>query len=152
MNTLSNKYKIFILCLLVFIGVELRLAFIDLPFWYDEAQSVLIAKQFFPFGINNFLFTQDLQHTPFYFYILHFWIKLFGESDVVLKVLSLIFGVMTIPLSYVFAKKIASEKIAFILAGFMAFNSFNIVYSTEVRMYSLVLMLTILSMIFFAKT
>ena len=131
--------------LLIFIGLELRLVFIDLPLWYDEAQSVLIAKMSFPFGISNYLQNIDLQHTPLYFYILHFWINLFGESDIVLKVLSLIFSLLSIPYSYKLAKQFIDEKFALIAPLLITFNTFNIVYSTEVRMYSMILFLTILS-------
>lgn len=132
--------------LLILIGLELRLVFIDLPLWYDEAQSVLIAKMSFPLGISNYLQNIDLQHTPLYFYILHFWINLFGESDIALKILSLIFGLLSIPYSYKLAKHFIEEKFALIAPLLITFNTFNIVYSTEVRMYSIVLFMTILSM------
>lgn len=131
--------------LLILIGLELRLVFIDLPLWYDEAQSVLIAKMSFPQGINNYLLNVDLQHTPFYFYILHFWIYLFGESDIALKILSLIFSLLSIPYSYKLAKNFVDEKFALIAPLFLVFNTFNIVYATEVRMYSIILFLTLLS-------
>ena len=145
MNSLSRKYLFLIMGLLIFIGLELRLVFIDLPLWYDEAQSVLIAKMSVPFGISNYLQNIDLQHTPLYFYILHFWINLFGESDIVLKVLSLIFSLLSIPYSYKLAKQFTDEKFALIAPLLITFNTFNIVYSTEVRMYSMILFLTILS-------
>ena len=132
--------------LLIFIGLELRLVFIDLPLWYDEAQSVLIAKMSVPLEINNYLWNIDLQHTPFYFYLLHFWINLFGESDIALKVLSLIFSLATIPYSFKLAKKFVNERLALLAPLFFVFNTFNVVYSTEVRMYSSILFLTVLSM------
>lgn len=146
MSSLSRKYLFLIIGLLIFIGLELRLAFIDLPLWYDEAHSVLIAKMSFPFGINNYLLNLDLQHTPFYFYILHFWIKLFGENDITLKLLSLIFSLLTIPFSYKLAKNFIEDKLALIVPLLFVFNTFNIVYSTEVRMYAIILFLTVLSM------
>ena len=145
MNLLSRKYLFLIMGLLILIGLELRLVFIDLPLWYDEAQSVLIAKMSFPQGINNYLLNVDMQHTPFYFYILHFWIYLFGESDIALKILSLIFGLLSIPYSYKLAKNFVEEKVALIAPLLLTFNTFNIVYATEVRMYSMILFLTILS-------
>ena len=146
MSSLSRKYLFLIIGLLIFIGLELRLAFIDLPLWYDEAHSVLIAKMSFPFGINNYLLNLDLQHTPFYFYLLHFWIKLFGENDITLKLLSLIFSLLTIPFSYKLAKNFIKDKLALIVPLLFVFNTFNIVYSTEVRMYAIILFLTVLSM------
>ena len=114
--------------LLILIGLELRLVFIDLPLWYDEAQSVLIAKMSFPFEINNYLLTVDMQHTPLYFYLLHFWINIFGENDIALRVLSLIFSLATIPCIYKLAKNFVSEKFALIVPLIMVFNTFNIIY------------------------
>ncbi len=132
--------------LLILIGLELRLVFIDLPLWYDEAQSVLIAKMSFPFEINKYLLNIDMQHTPLYFYLLHFWINIFGENDIALRVLSLIFSLTTIPCIYKLAKNFVSEKFALIAPLLVVFNTFNIIYSTEVRMYSIIIFLTVLSM------
>ena len=146
MNLLSRKYLFLIMGLLILIGLELRLVFIDLPLWYDEAQSVLIAKMSFPFEINKYLLNIDMQHTPLYFYLLHFWINIFGENDIALRVLSLIFSLATIPCIYKLAKNFVSEKFALIAPLLMVFNTFNIIYSTEVRMYSIIIFLTVLSM------
>lgn len=146
MNLLSRKYLFLIMGLLILIGLELRLVFIDLPLWYDEAQSVLIAKMSFPFEINNYLLTVDMQHTPLYFYLLHFWINIFGENDIALRVLSLIFSLATIPCIYKLAKNFVSEKFALIVPLIMVFNTFNIIYSTEVRMYTVIIFLAVLSM------
>lgn len=145
MESLSRKYLFFVMMLLIFIGLSLRLVFIDNPLWYDEAHSVLIAKMGFPFEINKYLLDTDLQHTPFYFYILHFWIKLFGENDIILKILSLIFALFSIPAIYSLARKFLDRNIALIAPLLLAFNTFHIIYSTEVRMYSLVMLLSILS-------
>lgn len=146
MNLLSRKYLFLIMGLLILIGLELRLVFIDLPLWYDEAQSVLIAKMSFPFEINKYLLNIDMQHTPLYFYLLHFWIKIFGENDIALRILSLIFSLATIPCIYKLAKNFVSKKFALIAPLLMVFNTFNIIYSTEVRMYSIIIFLTVLSM------
>lgn len=145
MEKLSRKYLFFIMGMLIFVCIGLRLVFIDLPLWYDEAHSVLIAQMGFPFEINKYLLETDLQHTPFYFYLLHFWIKCFGENDIVLKILSLIFSVCSIPAIYTLSKKFVNDKTALIAPLLLVFNTFHVIYSTEVRMYSLIMFLSILS-------
>ena len=147
MESLSRKYLFLFLTILIFIGLFLRLVFIDYPLWYDEAHSVLISKMGFPFEINKYLLTEDLQHTPLYFYILHFWISLFGESDIVLKILSLIFGLCSIPAIYLLSRKFLNNKLSLIPPVLLTFNTFHIIYSSEVRMYSLVMLLSILAVI-----
>ena len=70
MNKIRQYYPQIFLALLVLLGLELRVAVANVPLWYDEGHSVLVAIKDFPFGINEFLFTKDFQHTPFYFYFL----------------------------------------------------------------------------------
>lgn len=145
MESLSRKYLFLLIAIITIIGLFLRLVFIDSPLWYDEAHSVLIAKMGFPFEINKYLLDVDLQHTPFYFYLLHFWINLFGENDVILKIFSLIFGLCSIPAIYILARKFLSNNLALVAPVLLTFNMFHVIYSVEVRMYSLVVLLSILA-------
>ena len=142
-----RKYYLHICILLVILlGIELRIAVANVPLWYDEGHSVLVAIKNFPFGINNFLFTKDFQHTPFYFYFLHFWLKLFGSNEVLLRMSSAIFGFATIPLTYIVGKKLYSKKVGLISALLMAVSPLMIYYSIEIRMYAMVTFFAVLSM------
>jgi uncharacterized membrane protein len=97
----------------IIIGVAfgLRCLFLQYHVWYDEACSWFTAIQSFPKGILDNLLTLDLQHTPLYFFALHFWIKLFGDSEVAMRTLSLIFGIATVPMVYLVARKLTSKYI-----------------------------------------
>ncbi len=144
-----RKYYVPILIgLITLFGLELRVAISNCPMWYDEGHSILVAIQQFPFGIDNFLFTKDFQHTPFYFYFLHFWLKIFGTSEVLLRFSSVIFGVATIPLTYIVAKKMyKDDKVAGVISAILvAVSPLMIYYSIEVRMYMMVTFLAVLSM------
>ena len=55
--------------LIILVGLALRLTIINYPLWYDEGCSIATAINSFPSGINDYLWTHDLQHTPFYFFI-----------------------------------------------------------------------------------
>ena len=72
-NILDNKIIFWSLFgLIVIISLALRLTLVEFPLWYDEGCSIATAINTLPAGINNYLWTHDLQHTPLYFYILHF--------------------------------------------------------------------------------
>lgn len=148
MEKIRKYYVPILLGLITLFGLELRVAISNCPMWYDEGHSILVAVQQFPFGIDNFLFTKDFQHTPFYFYFLHFWLKIFGTSEILLRFSSVIFGVATIPLTYIVAKKLyKNDKIVGIISAILvAVSPLMIYYSIEVRMYMMVTFLVVLSM------
>ncbi len=148
MEKIRKYYAPILICLITLFGLELRVAISNCPMWYDEGHSILVAIQQFPFGIDNFLLTKDFQHTPFYFYFLHFWLKIFGTSEILLRFSSVIFGVATIPLTYIVSKKLyRNDKVAAVIAAILvAVSPLMIYYSIEVRMYIMVTFLSLLSM------
>ena len=130
---------------IVVIGIIFRLLLINLPLWYDEGCSWLIASKPFPSGINDYLFNKDFQHTPLYFYYLHFWIKLFGQTDIAMRLSSLIPSLFAIPLVYLVGKQISSKATALMAMFLFSTSVFQIYYASEVRMYPFVLIFTLLS-------
>lgn len=143
-----DKKKGLALLLVIFvlaITVYLRLLNIDTAFWYDEACSWFSAKQEFPIGIIDNLLNLDLQHTPLYFFVLHFWMKIFGNSEVAIRSFSVIFGILTVPLVYVVSKKIASNKITIFSTLVTAVSPLLVFFSVEARMYPIVVFLVMLS-------
>ena len=144
-----DKKKVLPILLIVFVIVAtiyFRLLNIDTAFWYDEACSWFSAKQEFPMGIINNLLHLDLQHTPLYFFLLHFWMKIFGNSEIAIRSLSVIFGILTVPLVYIVSKKVASEKVAILSTLVTAMSPLLVFFSVEARMYPIVVFLVMLSL------
>ena len=139
----SALWVIFGLILLFSLGI--RLTIIQFPLWYDEGCSIATAVQSFPHGINNYLWTHDLQHTPLYFYILHFIMKIFGDSIIVLRLSSIIVSMALLPLTYIVTEKLSSKKVALFAMLLMGVNTFQVLYSIEIRMYPYVILLSLLS-------
>ena len=131
--------------LIIILSLGLRLTLIEFPLWYDEGCSVATAIKSFPIGINNYLWSYDFQHTPFYFYILHFIMQFFGDSVVVLRVSSLIVSMALLPVTYIVTEKLASKKVALFAMLLMGINTFQVLYSIEIRMYPYVILLSLLS-------
>ena len=133
---------------LIILGVAfgLRLLFVQYDIWYDEACSWFTAIQSFPKGIINNLLTLDLQHTPLYFFMLNLWIKLFGDSEIAMRSLSLIFGFASVPMVYVVAKKITSTLNATLATAVVAVAPLLVFFSVEIRMYPIAVFLILLSL------
>lgn len=132
--------------LIAVVSIWLRLLYLNTDLWYDEACSWFSAKQSFPFGIIENLRTVDLQHTPLYFFLLHGWIKMFGEGEVSMRILSLIFALGSIPLVYTASNKITSKTNAVIATVLTSVSPLLVLFSVEVRMYSAVVFLVLLSL------
>ncbi|MCM1265553.1 MAG: glycosyltransferase family 39 protein [Candidatus Gastranaerophilales bacterium] len=143
----KNKWLFWtVFAVIIILGLGLRLSIIHFPLWYDEGCSIATAINSFPAGINDYLWNHDLQHTPFYFYILHYIMQFFGDSEVVLRVSSLIVGIALLPVTYIVAEKLSSSrKVALLAMLMMSVNTFQVLYSIEIRMYPHVMLLALLS-------
>lgn len=97
----------------------------------------------------NILWTQE-GNMWFYSFIMYFWLKL-GNSEFIIRSLSAIFAVLTIPVFYKLAENVNGEKTAKIATFLFTVNFYFIFYSQEARGYSLSLLLVALSSLFFLK-
>lgn len=138
--------SIAIISVTMIVGIALRLLYLHTDLWYDEACSWFTAKQLFPMGIMGNLLNLDLQHTPLYFFLLHLWIKLFGDSEIAMRSLSLLFGIGALPLVFTATKKIADNKTAIFALALACISPLLVLFSVEVRMYPMVIFLVILSL------
>ncbi|MEA2064871.1 MAG: glycosyltransferase family 39 protein [Patescibacteria group bacterium] len=117
-------------------------------FYFDEMASVTIANFNFPEILEYFVIENN---PPLHFLYLHFWIKIFGDGEIAVRISSLIFGLLAIPLTYLVGKEIFSKKTGLIAAAFMAISPGLIYFSVEARMYSMLLSLSLFSIYFYWK-
>jgi len=133
--------------LILLAGIILRLISLNQSLWLDEATSALVAKM----PITD-IFTKFLPgdfHPPLYYLILKYWSSVFGYSEVSLRIPSVIFGVLTIYVSYLIAKDIFDKKTAIVSSLFIATSGLAVYYSQEARMYCLALLLVSVSIYLF---
>lgn len=111
--------------------------------WGDETISVFRA-----YGSIGEI-TQAVPHEgtlpPLYYYLLHFWIPLAGDRETSVRFLSLVFGVLAIPLLYVLARRTLGRAAGMITAILGTVSPFWIYYAQETRTYALVTALVILA-------
>ncbi|MBU1031365.1 glycosyltransferase family 39 protein, partial [Patescibacteria group bacterium] len=117
-------------------GLCLRLISLNQSLWLDEAINVMAAKSFSLFGMVTQYAVADF-HPPGWFAILWIWGKLFGYSEIAVRLPSVIFGVLTIYITYLIGKKLISGKLGLLAALLLSINPLHIYYSQEARMYSL---------------
>ncbi len=109
--------------------------------WLDEALTVNIAR--LPIHeIPSYLRRDGAP--PLFYVLLHFWMGWFGTSDVAVRSLSGVIGVVTVPLAWVAGKRLGGPKVGWAAMLLVATSPFATRYDTEARMYSLVVLLTVL--------
>jgi 4-amino-4-deoxy-L-arabinose transferase-like glycosyltransferase len=126
--------------LAVFAGLVLRFLTLS-PLWLDEAQSVAIARLPLP---QLFDALRQDGSPPLYYLLLHWWMDVFGQSDLAVRSLSGVFGVLALPLAWRLARQLAGVRTAQAVLLLLATSPFAVRYSSETRMYSLMVLLTVL--------
>jgi mannosyltransferase len=102
-------------------------------YWIDEGLSWGISSHHF-FSIPHVL-RQD-GSPPLYYLMLHIWMKLFGTSEEATHVLSLIPAIATVPVGYWAGRSLFGQRAGWFAAGLFAFNTYLTTYAQETRMYS----------------
>lgn len=149
-NIISNKY--FILTILTILAFFIRLLNIDKFYglWNDEMLTYLFASKSFPLGILKVIFKEDF-HMPLYYLYLGGWMRLFGTNDIILRLASVLWGTLTIPALYYLGKTYKSEKLGYLISLIGCFSPIMVMYSQEVRLYSMLVFFATLSVTFFLK-
>ncbi len=131
------------LILITLLGLALRLVQLNFqPLWWDEGYSVFFATRDFSTMLAR---TAIDIHPPLYYALLQFWIAAFGNSDVALRMLSVVIGVSAIPLLYLVARELFNTYVGIVAAFLIALAPLHIYYAQELRMYGLVTTLALAS-------
>jgi len=127
--------------------------------WYDEMTIYSIASKSFPAGMLHADAHRFLLF-PLYYLVYHIWITVFGNSDFIIRLMSVFFDVLSVSAAYFagitlgrFFEK--DEKFCrftgLIYSLFYAVNSSFIYYAQEAKFYSLTFLLVNLFIIFWLK-
>lgn len=134
---------------LLLLGAYLRLKGLgDEPFWMDEGYTMAYTELPF-FKMLEYIATRDV-HPPLYYIIIKLW-RIFGNSEFYLRFPSVLFGLGAIWEVWTGVYENWGMKNAFSSALLIATSEAAIWYSQEVRMYSLLLLLTAISIKYFLR-
>jgi 4-amino-4-deoxy-L-arabinose transferase-like glycosyltransferase len=142
--------EIVLLSLLIIFGFVLRIY--DLGYqslWYDEGYSINAALCMLERGLpilpSEHFYSGGILNTG----LIASSVGLFGTSEFSARLPSVIFGVLTIPLAFFFAKRTGDKMIALITAFLVTFSILEIAWSRQARMYQQLQFFYILSLFIF---
>lgn len=147
-SLIREGYLIFLIFML---GLILRIY--DLgseSIWYDEAISIAVAKLDL-IKQMKWSFVNNDNNPLLYYEFMHFWVRIFGDSEFASRVPSALFGSFSIIAIYIVGKLTFNKKVGLIAALILATSVFHIKYSQEARAYSLLAFLTLVSFYYYLK-
>ncbi|MEL6138675.1 MAG: glycosyltransferase family 39 protein [Cyanobacteria bacterium J06628_6] len=141
--------------------------------WYDEALSLLLssgkkgaytAPGIVPMAVKEYSMLLAVPvgslaeaiekvlkgivgdvHPPLFYLSQHFWMRLFGASEVAQRSLVALTGLGTIGAAYGLGRTAINSRGGLILAALVAFNPFLLSHALNLRMYTLLVLWTLLS-------
>ena len=139
------------LALIIIAGAFLQMYHIDKEsLWTDEMFSLSHARQV---DIPALLAAVEEREAapPLYYIVLHYWIKIFGTSEMAVRALSAAFGVLSIIALFFVVSQIYSRKTALLASALMATSMLHVLYAQEARLYMMFTFVTLLSTYFFVR-
>lgn len=136
---MSNRTRLTLLFILL-LACGLRVYDLDSQsIWYDEGLSLYLAQQS---PAQAIALSATTDHPPLHALLLGAWLRLAGESDFVVRFLSVVCGVLVVALTFVLGRMI-DQRAGLIAAFLLAIAPFAVYYSQETRGYMLLTALTL---------
>lgn len=160
---MKNKNTLVVLLLILLLGIFLRVYNIgNEGFWLDETATATSVRDYGFFEILKNAFSRGnvtpgyygtySTDLPFYYALLYLWSKLLGVSELSLRLLSALFGSLSILIIYFVARELTDNKAALLSSFVFSFSMINIEYSQEARFYNLLVFIALSSVYFLIKS
>lgn len=133
---------------LLLAAFALRIVALDrLGLAYDEAASALMARAT-PLEIITFHWNAAFEHPPLWILLVHGWSWLAGQSEFALRLLPAFAGTLLVAMTWRLAHTILPEepRLPALSAILIALAPVLVYYSQEARMYTLVVLLLLVSL------
>ncbi len=151
MPELTKKQNALIIALICVLYGAFRIwGIMDSCLWFDEIFSIHAAEHSWN-SIISFV-AKDLIHPPLFYVLLKLWIGIGGESLFWLRLLPVICSILALFPFWMICRELKLKPPAAIVAmSLFAVNGSLIKYGQEVRMYSLLLCLSLFSIWLFSR-
>ncbi len=114
--------------------------------WLDEGSSITMARLDW-FNFLRIMWRREM-NMVLYYLLLRGWLHL-GDSVAFIRGLSVVFAVAAIPAIFLLGRKMHGTGLGLISALLLSINAFQVRYAQEVRSYSLLVLLVIVSTYWF---
>lgn len=114
----------------------------------DESQSIWISTKT-PASILRF--TAEDVHVPLFGLLLHFWMQVFGTDISMVRIMSLVLFLATLPPLYLLTKESSNQRTALLTTALFSLSPFVVWYSNEARMYTLFTFSACLSHLYYLR-
>ncbi|MBD2082809.1 glycosyltransferase family 39 protein [Leptolyngbya sp. FACHB-17] len=84
-------------------------------------------------------------HPPVFFFAQHLWLRLFGNSEIAMRSLPVLWSLGAIAAAYGLGRKLLDHRSGLLFAALLATNPFYLFHSLNVRMYTPLVLWAILS-------
>ena len=140
---------VLLLALVMVLGLVLRLHQLgDESLWLDECFTYVYSGKELTEIVN--VLKEDW-HPIGYYIVTYFTTKFIGTSEIALRLPSLIFGMLSLILVYVLGRNLINRPIGLLASLFTAVSYTAVLYSQEAKMYSMLMLFSTLSIIYFVS-
>jgi hypothetical protein len=148
--SVTIKKEAFLLVLCLLLGFVLRFySFEQKSFWVDEVYTFNDSRDDLNGQIKFYKENPTFLHPPLFFVLTHLFYP-FEKPERDLRIIPLIFGVLSIPMIY-FLSRLFSPNIALPCTLSLTFMTYHISLSQEGRSYTLIMFLGMAGLYFFMK-
>ena len=147
-DPLPQRPPTLLLLAILLVALGLRLRGFGESMWLDE----LFTSSYFcghPLVLARTLYT-DI-HPPAYFVFIHFWIRVFGDGEIWLRLPPLLSGLASLWLIFQLGKRYRDEATGWVAAALLALSPVHIWYSAEARPYATNIFLLLLTVYAFVR-
>jgi mannosyltransferase len=137
---IKNHREILLLSVILVIAVFLR--------WYNLGTESIVLDEAASIKESAMTIQGMAAHSnqpPLYFLLLRGWMAVFGTTEVALRSLSAVFGVLAVGVVFMVGKLLINRRVGLAAAFLVAIAYFPIKYAQTARGYSLLLLLSVLS-------
>jgi 4-amino-4-deoxy-L-arabinose transferase-like glycosyltransferase len=144
----QDRTFVLLLVLIVMLGAALRLYDLGAEsYWFDEIIMVHTAGG----NLESIWGETQVGRPPLYVILAHFWMQVFGTSEIATRSLSALAGIVSIIVMCAIGRELFGRKVGLLSAFLMTISEFQIHFSQEHRYYSIFLLMTLLSFFYYIR-
>lgn len=145
----TKRTEILLLCLICLLALFLQTNALLKGLDHDDIWSIEVMQNKLSNLIKMDVIPAD--EVSVHYLMLHFWTKLFGVNEIALRLLSVLFGLLSVPTIYLAGKKFFNSRVGLMSAFLLSISVYLIENAQLIRAYSIFLFFSILSIYFFGR-